>query len=130
MTPTEFLLARIAEDEAQTWQLTPYDCPPGCCAPAGWVGHSCTICDEGTSYGGTVAAITEIAIEHAERVHRRTRVLAECEAKRRIVEIHKSWQAYRAHFDTEPPTSPMIAALVSVYADHADYRAEWRNDTP
>lgn len=40
----EFLLARIAEDEAPTWELVPYSCEPGCCAPAGWVGHRCLIC--------------------------------------------------------------------------------------
>jgi hypothetical protein len=86
MTLTEFLLARIAEDEEPTFELVPYECDPGCCAPAGWVGHRCLICETPAEYGGTVAAITDVACEHEERVHRRSRALAECEAKRRIVE--------------------------------------------
>jgi len=90
-----------------------------------------------------------------------TRVLAECEAKRRIVELHKSWpvlvetepvfeqaagddinsmtmrmskqiqwqteQEYRTKFGAEPPTAPILRALASVYADHPDFREEWRS---
>lgn len=90
----------------------------------------------------------------------RMRVLAECEAKRRIVEQHKAWpvlvetpptfeqvgsgdlnsvtfrasqqmmwlteQEYRTRFGSEPPTAPMIRTLAAVYADHPDYREEWK----
>ena len=115
MTLTEFLLARIAEDEAA-----------------------------------------------ANVAHRESpaRVLAECEAKRRIVEFHKSWpvlvqtpvtfepvdgtdpghytfratqqiawtteQEYRERFGDEPPAGPVLRHLAAVYADHPDYREEWR----
>lgn len=85
---------------------------------------------------------------------------AECEAKRRIVELHQAWpvlvtqppefegglvgdldsvairmsqrmkwlteQEYRAAFGDEPPTSPILAALAAVYADHPDYNEAWR----
>jgi hypothetical protein len=95
------------------------------------------------------------------------RVLAECEAKRRIIEFHQSWpvlvetpptfdqgnaeghdlalgelssmtlrlsqriawmteQEYRNRFGSEPPTGPMLRALALPYADHPDYRPEWR----
>ena len=126
LTLTDFLLARIAEDEAPTWKLIPYACPPGCCAPEGWVGHRCLICDE-ESYGGTVEAITEIAEEHAEKVHRRARVLAECEAKRRIVEMqwhHLGVDDYA--WGMEEAKRQILAELALPYADHPDYREEWR----
>jgi hypothetical protein len=143
-TLADFLLARIAEDEAPTWNLVPYDCAPDCCAPDGWVGHECAICQT-REFGGTVEAITAIAIEHDEKIHGRSRVLAECEAKRRIVELHREndhdgwgsstceaclrewapgdpgenmqWEAVM-----EPWPCPTIHALASVYADHPDFQ--------
>lgn len=33
---------------------------------------------------------------------------------------------YRKRFGTEPPTAPVLAALALPYADHPDYRDEWR----
>lgn len=130
MNLTEFLLARIAEDEAPTWELVPYRCKPGCCAPAGWVGHRCLIC--GTEeFGGTVDAITETATEHDERIHHRSRVLAECDAKRRIVGLHTD-----QHDDAGDPLSydyPYVGCttlrlLALPYANHGAYRQEWRPD--
>ena len=126
MTITEFLLARIAEDEkvakARQWVLS------------------------GDSSPSKVAA---------------DRVLAECEAKRRILEDHgwtyrdpyESWKGpeYRALWgdtrdlkdctrcggvshhpnlgeverrDSWPCTT--LKALASVYADHPDYDEAWR----
>jgi hypothetical protein len=33
---------------------------------------------------------------------------------------------YRTRFGTESPTAPILRALAAVYADHPDFRAEWR----
>lgn len=125
MTLTEFLLARIAEDEAPTWTLVPYQCKPGCCAPVGWVGSKCRFCDPAPVYGGTVAAITQLAQEHAEDVHEWSRRLAECEAKRRIVE--------RCGPIADDPTLPsthlarhVLQDLAVVYTGHPDYDEAWR----
>lgn len=127
-----FLFARIAEDEAPTWELVDYDCEPGCCAPEGFVGHRCRIC--GTEeFGGTVAAITELSAEHDERIHRRSRVLAECEAKRLIVAEHglvsadEDWSMADDHCrsDREMHPCPTLRFLAVPYADHPDYRQEW-----
>ena len=70
-------------------------------------------------------AITEIARAHEEQVHRRARTLAECEAKRRIVEDC-------VHLETAS-TGALLAharwacrALTLPYASHPDYREEWR----
>ena len=138
-TLTEFLRARIAEDEAPTFELVPYRCLPGHCAPAGWVGHHCLICDDGTIYGGTVKAITESAREHEERFHRRARVLAECESKRRIVALHRLWRVPESNDDwlggckvctdggpvAQGWPCDTLRALVLPYATHPDFREEW-----
>lgn len=34
-------------------------------------------------------------------------------------------QEYRNRFGDEPPTTPIMRALASVYSDHPDYRQEW-----
>jgi len=82
-TLTEFLLARIAEDEVEAEDNEPY-----------WGGWS--------------------------RAHE-ARVLAECEAKRRIIEtasmidmIENEWGA------------SILRTLAAVYSDHPDYRQEWK----
>lgn len=111
MTITEFLLARVAEDEDEArallseWEASPpraYDA-----AQVGWL-------DAGSP----------------------ERVLAECEAKRRIVELRYSWNL-QAERSPEPPFGPILQAqvitadtvlrtLASVYAAHEDFREEWR----
>jgi hypothetical protein len=71
------------------------------------------------------------------------RVLAECEAKRRIIEEHapdKGYELDTCHrcadwedpgWDHEPPPSVVypcltLRALALPYASHPDYRDEWR----
>lgn len=95
---TSFLLARIAEDEAEaphvTYQVNRYP---------------------------------------EEAVGIRDRVLAECEAKRQIL------AAYGEHLWLDPgdrdacdaassaePAVTMLRLLALPYADHPDYREEWR----
>lgn len=137
MTLIEFLLARIQEDERLTWQLVPYDCEPGCCAPAGWVGHHCRICGD-TTYGGTVEAITEVAQDHAERVHQRTRWLTECAAKRRIIahaedevspmaaQIEQEW-GMSGMMPLESDEGVYILQVLAMpFVSHPDYQPEWK----
>jgi hypothetical protein len=136
MTLTEFLLARIAEDEARAHYAL----------SRGGGGA--------LEYGGQWYG----AIKHAERWEP-ARALAECAAKRAIITCHESWPVlvegpiefglvdgtdphaiayratqqiawatqaeYRKRFGTEPPTTPMLRALALPYADHPDYRDEW-----
>ncbi len=96
MTLTEFLLARIAEDEAGARQ--------------------------GQRHGGVQAAVC-------------TRVLAECEAKRRIVELHadggrNAWIGDRfvnwctADKATWPCQTLRLLALP--YTDHPGFDPVWR----
>jgi hypothetical protein len=121
MTLTEFLLARIAEDEEYAqrgtrgrWKLGGLDDAE--LGDAWWLNSA----DQ----------------QHAWRWYP-DRVLTECEAKRRIVEMANG----SADFDTAMPRpgyaqhyhSPSADILIRVqqllalpYADHPDYREEWR----
>lgn len=135
---TEFLLARIAEDETDARER-PSQAPihtSGCyyyhhTLDAGWY---CDCDDDG--------ALSR-------------RLLAECDAKRRIVELHEHpegscWEMHRgvygpgwpsgsyaiegqswAHPSLEPPEvhpgpCETLQLLALPYADHPDYRPEWR----
>ena len=125
MTLTEFLLARIAEDEAAARE-----------------------CDE--MYPPDEPFGLEFDHDHQAR-WTPGRVLAECEAKRRIVAEHEMttiretttakgtyyWPAYcrrctmdgeYADISREPREEPCVTllALALPYADPPDYRDEWR----
>lgn len=119
----DFLLARIAEDEAvvratldehDLLDWTPEVGWPPAFGLAGPV--------DGPS--GYIVAIIDPA-----------RVLAECEAKRRIVELHYSWSMDAERYP-EPPFGPILAtqahtattilrSLAAIWADHPDYQQEW-----
>ena len=88
MTLTEFLLARIAEDEEEARQAFAYR-GSGTMYPKG---HAC---DPG-------------------------RVLADCEARRRIVEKVEANTGVTVEDDWP------LNFLALPYADHPDYRQEWK----
>jgi predicted Zn-ribbon and HTH transcriptional regulator len=105
---TDFLQARIAEDEATTQ---------------------------------FVIANTDRDEQPAELVgspYDPLRVLAECAAKRRIVEIHRAEEGMQppicreCSYDGDDETRwvdmpcPTLKALALTYSDHAGYREEWR----
>jgi hypothetical protein len=143
MNITDFLLARIAEDEAYAEQAQG--------ETYGWVDYWTADTRQGTRTESVIYA-------HAFRFDP-ARVLAECAAKRAIVEQHQQWpvlvesepseleqvasgltdftyrmtrqmawlttREYIKRFGVEPPTAPMLAALAAVYKDHPDYQQEW-----
>ena len=140
-TITEFLLARIAEDEAVAREVRPHE----------YLSYR----DRSELTRGDDRGYATVNATSA-------RVLAECESKRRIVELHQTWpvlvqteplieradiddpdkfayravqrlqwltqKEYRTKFGDEPPTAPIIAEMAAVYADHPDYRDEWRTE--
>jgi hypothetical protein len=129
---TEFLLARIAEDEAAAL---------ACKGRGEWVQAT----DRGiaTVHGIRIADTHALATAHIAR-HDPARVLAESKAKRRIVERHEGVAdstaygsptgyacrvclKFHADYDCENEQWPCatIRALAAVYADHPDYREEW-----
>lgn len=104
-TLTDFLLARIAEDEYEAHQAL------------GLVGietewHRVEVLRE--------RGLTRADAQHVHRWSSR-RVLAECEAKRRIVAAITEHN--RLGYDYP---GPILEALALPYADHPDYDERWR----
>ena len=95
LTLTEFLLARIAEDE------------------------------QAAERGGTHPDPATFARDnHGYLWVQPARVLAECEAKRRIVELVGGGSSIHRPGDCQDCDVMRLLALP--YADHPDYREEWK----
>ena len=111
-TLTEFLLARIAEDEAPSRvRVRPEFVNRVVYLSTGYAEGSQRMLDGKVMTEEEWAAITEPVPPTA-------RVLAECDAKRRIVEMAVDGYEYNPN--------PTLRYLAAVYADHPDYREEWR----
>lgn len=132
MTLTDFLLARIAEDAGIAESV----------APAPWrtvdTGDDVVVISQ--DFGEEVASTDSVNVEHIAR-HDPARVLAECEAKRQIVEALIDAEDAVATYNNDDPNNPpaywqewgnrhalrLAAELLALpYADHPDYREEWR----
>ena len=128
MTLTEFLLARIAEDEAVATAATPGPWrhnQDGDVLSSEW-------CVVDTESGANPPDVTDAA--HIAR-HDPARILAECEAKRQIIDEHQievggasqccvrcgvpGYESIEAPCDT-------IKYLALPYANHPDYLPEWK----
>lgn len=111
MSITEFLLARIAEDEAVAVAAEPHE---------EWI---------------SVGKIEDGGMDTADGEHvarwSPARVMAECKAKRRIVDEHgddggfcATCHDYYEHDGIRHPC-PTLLALAQPYADHPDYDPAW-----
>lgn len=103
VTLTDFLLARIAEDEATAREYAL----------------------------GAYSMVGEAVDAHAEVLgedRAAARVLAECEAKRAIVNYFRVMRENAEQFDALrlSDADAVLTMLATVYADHPDYRDEWR----
>ena len=102
----EFLLARIAEDEAEVLADQPFSIHR-VEDPEGKYWWECTWCGEG---GWSAVSSAPEWLQHG-RAKGHPRLLRECEAKRQILEYTKT----------------VLVRLALPYADHPDYRdEEWR----
>jgi hypothetical protein len=102
MTLTEFILARLDEDEAAVKALR-------------------VVVDPGTYLSSGIERPTELdaaTAAHCDRYYPR-RVLAEVAAKRALVEMDEDDRYSDAYVVA-------IRALAAVYADHPDYDEAWR----
>lgn len=158
----EFLMARIADDETlandaasrlgrygrpddERWSV--YDEDERCSHDTGiglWVVH-----DKGGPASGRSEVLGNIDSPFTARHIARwdpARVLAECAAKRRLVELHHPIEVYErwnpnghcaecsdsgweAAIDGASPVDfpcPTMRLLALPYADHPDYREEWK----
>lgn len=136
MEIAEFLLARIAEDEAVALAASPGPWHLNAEHDEVLAVDEITVCDGFALSGPQTRATTE----HIAR-HDPARVLVECEAKRRILEVFQRIAAldypHSIMGDDGRPTPVPLRALVQhhdhlarllalPYADHPDYGEEWR----
>lgn len=130
MTITEFLEARITEDESDARAASP--------GPWKWDGEAAE--DEAFLYGPNDDAVLFAYGVHSQgflecsgedRAHiarnNPTRVLAECAAKRQIIDLHKAFgeQNERGAKAMWFATGGVLKILATVYDDHPDYQQEW-----
>lgn len=154
MTLVEFLIARLAEDEAVAGAATPgpwhhdpvRDDEPGRLEVV--LAGETILASTGPSTGPGADAQSAPDAAHIAR-HDPARILREVAVKRRIVELHRSGVAWnpilgdcvvcafeeQASEDSDGEVSyyrssegwpcPTIRALASVYADHPDFDQAW-----
>ena len=118
LTLPDFLLARIAEDEVAIRRASMF--------PPRWVARPDDVGQPIIAGSFRVATCAESVMDHIAR-HDPARVLAECEAKRRVVEMqwhHLGEDDYA--WGMEEAKRQILAELALPYADHPDYREEWR----
>ena len=113
MTITEFLLARIAEDEADAHAATSVGFDPD------WTSRPDLTGQPIMAGKYRIATCGESVMAHIAR-HDPARALAECEAKRRIVSLDD------LDGGQDDGHVHALRCLASVYADHPDFRDEWR----
>lgn len=132
MTITEFLLARIAEDEAEA-QACVVEVGPTRAGELYEDGSGLAEADAFPSYPWGVGP-SELA--YMAGSGHPARVLAECEAKRQIIELHQRCNVHdhpgdecdacqRCGDGSIWPCDTLLA-VASVYADHPDFDPAWR----
>jgi hypothetical protein len=136
----EFLLARIAEDEAVaravtssgSWVAVPASDPyrPGAADVARVEGGDEYSPDYVALDGDGLGSTTMANAEHMARWDP-VRVLAECDSKRRIVEAHRRTdyrlphEGYRVTIGHDG-LDEAVRLLALPYVDHPDYDESWR----
>lgn len=148
MTITEFLLARIEEREARINYLPDPEVVLNAHGNVsargdGWVTRGdCDLCGQ-YMFDGNEVVTEEAWWRHREEAHERPYVLAECEAKRRIVEhyadLAQAWDTIADALDDgfneggddgeDEDVLPLTLRLLALpYADHPDYDPAWALD--
>ena len=138
----EFLLARFAEDEAVARMATPgpwevdHDLYPESVRRRGKDSHISIV--SGGRWGGEASIFNAAADAHHIARHDPARVLAECEAKRRIVAERPAiglpgrmldYNTLAAvHEEVERQREYAFRLLALPYADHSDFDDAWRID--
>lgn len=108
MNITEFLEARIAEDESTARRVKDGPGEPG--------GRGVWSVQIGVS--GNDAKFAHVASDP-------DRIIAECAAKRAIISAHQSQKSEDDPGAWIVASNALIKALTAVYKDHPDYQQEW-----
>lgn len=109
MSITDFLLARVAEDAERVDNIPDWYCTDSARGD-GWGsrGSECDLCEQ-YMFDGDEASTKEAWRDHMENRHDRTRVLAECAAKRSLIEIHAPIKVnYQKIKESLPPLDQRI----------------------
>jgi hypothetical protein len=126
MTLTEFLLARIAEDEVAAQVANDHD---------RWAvgdddnGDTFVVETDVTGLNWRVALVASASVAEHMALHDPLRVLAECEAKRQIIVWHQQYNPTGCGGEENhgrEDQCPTLQALALPYASHPDYREEWQ----
>jgi hypothetical protein len=133
-----FLRARLDEDEEAAraatpgpWEWKHEHGEPWQPRPDGWLDYSgeylAAADGKSTLFGPGMTPHADA--DHIAR-HDPSRTLREVEAKRVLIADYERFIAERRRmmggWDSYPEPSPVLAAFAAVYADHPDYRDEWR----
>ena len=123
----QFLRARLDEDAALAAEATQETTGRWTARETDWGGGTVVEDDCGALILPTGHSATQYPhIAH----HSPARVLAEVEAKRRTLGRHHDFQGWCAGCGNDltyrTNDCPELRALASVYAEHPDYRDEWR----
>ena len=131
-TLTEFLLARIAEREAVAraatygpWRYNPAKVNAIDRSESVFAGKPGTMAITVASTGPSDDPQSMSDAAHIA-LHDPARVLAECAAKRAIVEAMVDHDAATGEEPAYYWVPPVLRILASVDADHPDYQEEWR----
>lgn len=145
---TEFLLARIAEDEAAAIKDARWRWGQNNTACRGVLFHADGVRVEWARVVDATTITESVEELSYEEYDERAlplvaRPLAECEAKRRIVELHQPHQpadlytgcrtclsdhtGIRDEWEPDDWPCDTLRALAQPYADHPDCREEWRD---
>jgi hypothetical protein len=121
---TEFLEARIAEDEAAARAASPGPWRTNAEATEVFALDDITVAEGFALSGAQLRATTK----HIAR-HDPARMLAECAAKRAIIKDWEDpngdgvWEGY--DYGCALTTDRAARALAAIYSDHPDYQQEW-----
>lgn len=115
LTIADFLLARITEDEAKAREVLASQRHDVARAPGDWPRDFDPLKD--FYLGGADGPIGYTVLMAGVG-----RVLAECEAKRRIVDVARYADEGSAGWGFRR----ILGDLAAVYADHPDYNPDWR----
>jgi len=124
-TITDFILARVAEDEAVAMAAL---------REAAYT-HFGDTAAESLLGLATSEGADDVAVQHFRR-HDPARILAQCKATRAIVESYATFRADAGNVERSTldrvtaggaaaGLDVALLALAAVYVDHADHRAEW-----